>query len=476
MLIASVALNEWLAGNSYAGWFAFDYLAHLANTALVALLVARLAAACGRDGRVAGVVAAAFFALCPMLAEGVFWIAARADASVTLLTLAGVYAWSATPSSPMRAALLPAFLALALGFKESAAVFPLQMTLVALAWPMRLSRAQKASVAACFILAALFLALRAHFFGDFWRAYMRPNVALGADELWLGASSIADWWHALTRSTPRSAMAYLGLVAGACVLIAARARGAQRLLAAALLCASGGLVAATLLEVGAMAASGEGGRLAYTPVAWLALAIGVAASRPLPDTHADERHRWHSYAGLALVSCATLIGAWMLHHELRTASAAQRSVRGMVSASREWAAAHPGLTLLLIEENYGPVVTTRNAQAWLVLPPMQPQPLLHRVLPTLPAELGPRYDQLAAGLGARLEEIRPSRLDGAELTRLLAGGSARWPEHYACWSARTGRIVELMTVPDPENRARWTQALRDGFARCAVASRAAGYR
>ena len=58
------------------------------------------------DGRVAGIIAATFFALCPILAEGVFWVAARADACVTLLTLAGVYVWASSPTSAMRAAAL----------------------------------------------------------------------------------------------------------------------------------------------------------------------------------------------------------------------------------------------------------------------------------------------------------------------------------------------------------------------------------
>ena len=163
MMIASVALNEWIAGDNFAGWFALNYLAHAGNIVIIAMLIARLAAACGRDGRVAGVIAATFFALCPILAEGVFWVAARADAYVTLLTLAGVYVWTSSPTSAMRAAALPVLFGLALGFKESAVVFALQMMLVALAWPSRLSRAQIVAVAACFLLVALFLALQGAF-------------------------------------------------------------------------------------------------------------------------------------------------------------------------------------------------------------------------------------------------------------------------------------------------------------------------
>jgi hypothetical protein len=370
----------------------------------------------------------------------------------------------------MRAAVLPILFMLALGFKESAVVFALQIMLVALAWPTRLSRAQIFAVAACFILVALFLALRAHFFGDFWRVYTRPDKTLQVDALWLGAGSIGDWWESLTRATPRGAIVYLGVLGAACTLIAAHVRGAQRRVAAALFGASGGLVVATLLATAGMPASGEGGRLTYTPVAWLALAIGVAGAEPAADSARGEGHPWYRGVGLALIACATLAGTWVLQSELRTARSAQNLVRDMVHASHEWAVAHPGLTLLVIEQNYGPVVTTRNAQAWLVLPPIQPTPLLHRVLPTPSAELGARHDQLLAGLATRLSKVRPSRLDGDELNRLFEPDAPQWPEHYACLSRHKHRFVEL-AAPDPSDRAKWAAALLDGFGQCVSAER-----
>ena len=467
MMIASVALNEWIARDNFAGWFALNLLVHLLNTIVVATLVTRLASACGRDGRIVGIVAATFFALCPVLAEGVFWVAARADAWVTLWTLLGFLAWASSPPSPTRAAALPLCLALALGFKESAAVFPLQMALVTVAWPNRLSRAQLLALAAAAVLTVLYLVVRAHFFGEFWRVYTRTAPAPHLGALWLAAGSIGDWWKGLTRNTPGSAIAYVGLAACACVFLAATARGAQRRLGAALLCAAAGLVVATLLSIDGMAASGEGGRLGYAPIAWLALAIGVAAARPLQDGGASETR--YRRAGLVLLSCATVAGTWVLQGELRTASSAQGLVRDIVNASRAWAATHPGLTLLVIDERYGPVVTTRNAQAWLVMPPIQPEPLLHRVLPTLPQELNSRYDQLSAGLATRLNKIPPSRLDADELGLLFKRDAARWPEWYACWSEPARGLVAL-AAPEPSDRAQWTEALRDGLRKCEAAA------
>lgn len=469
MMVASVALNEWIGGNDFAVWFGFNYLLHMGNTAMVALLSARLAAACGRDGRIAAIVVAAFFGLCPTLAEGVFWVAARADACVTLLTLVGVYAWAASPILTMRAAILPLLLVVALGFKESAAVFPLQMALVALAWPTRPSRAQIVAVVASLVLVVFFFVVRAHFFGSFLRVYTRPDTLPHFDELWLGIRSIGDWWKGLTWNRPRGATAYVGLLGSACVFVAAGTRGPQGRLAAALFCAFAGLVIATLLSVNGMVASGEGGRLTYTPMAWLALAIGVAGAKPMVESGPKEIHQKYARAGLALLLCATIAGAWVLQGELRTARSAQNLVRNIVNGSREWAVAHPGLTLLIIEETYGPVVTTRNAQGWLVLPPVQPAPLLHRVLPTPSAELDARHDQLSAGLATRLDKIRPSRLGADELSRLFAHDTAHWPDHYACWSARAQRIVEI-TSPDPSDRTRWTAALRNAIGQCATAN------
>ena len=174
---AAVLFNAALAGTRFAGWFAVNFAMHLANVVLVAIAVATLARACGRDGRLAGVVAACLFAACPLLAEGVFWISARADAAVTLLTLAAMLAWVRARVSVAAACAVPLCVLAALAFKESAAVFPLQIALVAFAWPSRPARGQIASIVACFAFVALFFAMRAHLFGDIWHVYPTTVVA-----------------------------------------------------------------------------------------------------------------------------------------------------------------------------------------------------------------------------------------------------------------------------------------------------------
>jgi len=461
---AAVLFNAALAGTRFAGWFAVNFAMHLANVVLVAIAVATLARACGRDGRLAGVVAACLFAACPLLAEGVFWISARADAAVTLLTLAAMLAWVRARVSVAAACAVPLCVLAALGFKESAAVFPLQIALVAFAWPSRPARGQIASIVACFAFVALFFAMRAHLFGDIWHVYPTSAVASPDERFRQAIASLLPWWRGLSRSAPAAGTAYVVALAIAMATVLLATRGGQRLLAAALFMASVGLCAATLMNLGGMNPSGEGGRLAYSPFAWLALALGVASAKPLagadrPATSASRR------AGVAALVAATIIGTFVLDRELRDAHAAQDQLHALAQATREWAALHPGLTLLVIDGARGAVVTGRNAQGALVLPPIQQEPLLHRMLPTLPAEIESRYDQLQQGLATRLDALRPSFVDAGVLQRLAAHDTARWPEHYGCWSASERRIVEL-PAPDPAQRRAWADAVRESAARC----------
>ena len=425
----------------------------------------KLAAACGRDGRRAGAIAGAFLALCPLCAEGVFWISARADACVTLFTLAGLWLW-ASPSTGTRTSLgLPLLLLPALGFKESAAVLPLQMLVIALAWPRRLTRGQMVAIAAAFLAVAAFLGFRTHLFGSAWHVYPAGDAPGPAARLWQGIRSLDPWWAGLARATPAMAIAYPLACVATLATAAATAAGAARKLAAALMIASGALAAATLANLGGLDPSGEGGRLAYGPVAWLALALGVALSRSAPAAMAGAEVPRHRRTAVLLLAMTVTSGAWVLEGVLRAAHSTQREVRELAFAVQPWADTHPGLTLLVVPERRGPVVAMRNGQGGIVLPPVQRQPLLHRVLPTLPADLELRHAQLAAGLATRLVKIRPASADPDEARRILEPDAPRWPEHYACWDGTAARVVTL-SAPVPGDVEAWASALREGIARC----------
>ena len=462
LMIASLFANEAIAGVHAAGWFAVNMAVHVVNVVLVGALAGRLAAASDSDGRASGFAAALFFALCPLLAEGVFWISARADAFVTALTLAGVYAWATARTSAGQALALPLLLLPALGFKESAAVLPLQMLLVALAWPPHATRAQWLAVIASFLLVASFLALRAHLFGDAWQVYRSADAAPSPARFRNALASLGAWSSGLTRGAPAAARLYAVLAGGALLLLAATAttRGARLVLA--LLAASAGLFVATLLNLGGFAPTGEGGRLLYSPIAWLALALGVAGATPVAS---GMRRRRTPRAGVVVLTLAAIAGATLLETVLSRALRVEDDMRLLADSIGGFARDHPGLTLLVIPEQEGPVVTGRNAQGALALPPLQSQPLLHRVLPTLPGEIGVRHEQLSAGLATRLDALRPSRIDAAASTQLSRPDAPRWPDHYACWSGRERRIVEL---PPPDTLARegWVAALQQASSRC----------
>jgi hypothetical protein len=248
------------------------------------------------------------------------------------------------------------------------------------------------------------------------------------------------------------------------VCAAASTSGPRARLALALFGASAGLTVATLLNLGDMSGTGEGGRLTYSPVAWLALALGVGGAAPRAMSE-HERGNGLRRAAVALVASASIVGAWVLERELEHARNAERDMRALVRALPDWARSHPGLTLLLVDEQDGPVVTARNAQGGIVMPPVQRRPLLHRVLPTLPSEIALRHDQMSAGLATRLDAVRPARVDAETLAQLLAPDATRWPDTYACWSSRDGRILAF-TAPDPADRARWVTGLGQASSQC----------
>jgi hypothetical protein len=137
----------------------------------------------------------------------------------------------------------------------------------------------------------------------------------------------------------------------------------------------------------------------------------------------------------------------------------------LASAIPDWADRHPGLTLLVVPDAVGPVVALRNAQGGLALPPIQRQGLLHRVLPSLPADLPARHDQLATGLATRLDVVRPERVDGSVLASLLHPADPVWPARLACWSGRERRIVELPSA-DWTDRQRWLERVGASMMRC----------
>lgn len=467
MMMLSLALNYALADAHYAGWYLLNFAVHVANTLLVLLVVRRFAARCQCDATWAAPLAALLFGLCPIIAEGVYWVSARSDGWVTLLSLVGVYFWigGATSGAARSAYLLPLLMIPALGFKESAAVLPLQMALVAFAWHGTLSRSQRAAVIATFVAAALFMAWRTFLFGDAWHVYTPDaagSIALHA-KLWNSLLSLGPWWSALASATPLLAGVYLACCAGGIVLLVSARPAPQWRLALALAGASGGLAVATLLNIGAMSSLGEGGRLAYGPVAWLALAIGVYLSRPPVSVTRIPHVRTIATVGLAL---AAAVGSSVLFGSLRASWQAQDSMRLITQSIAPWAESHPGLTMLLVPENDGAVVMARNAQGGIVLEPVQKQAYLHRIVPTLSSEVQRRQEQFCRGMATRLEIVRPRLANTETLAAISERADTVWPKHVACWSKSQQKIVALKAPPMDTSCEAWLESIRTDVANC----------
>lgn len=462
MVIATFSLNYELSGASYAGWYAFNFAVHLANVALVAHVVLGFGRRLQREARGAAFVAAAFFALNPSIAEGVYWISARSDQWVTLCSLAALAVWLRDDRGSTRHGVwaYPLLLLVALGFKESAAVLPLQMALVAIAWPAPRPRGIAFAVAAGAGMLVLYFAFRVYLFGAVFETYFAAGGSGSGvvDRAWGALQTLPSWWAGLTQGRPGRARLYVVAVVAGLVVALLRSRGAQLRLALAMLAAAAGMLAATLHSLGGFSSTGEGGRLLYGPVAWMALGVGLLLARPQGERATAAR------AAAVLLLLGTLAGAALLQGALRHVAHAQQGSRALVQALADLAAARSDLTMVIVPENLGPTVLYRNGQGGLVLPPVQPVPILHRVIPSLPRDIPGRYDEFALGLATRLSKVVPGSVDAATLRELLKRDEARWPQ-VMCWMPRERRLVQLPSA-DPARREAWIAHVRAAALAC----------
>lgn len=471
--ILSLSANYAVAGSHYAGWYASNYLVHLGNTLMVTLLVLRLAAHQRMDGRVAAVLAALAFGLAPTLAEGVYWLSARADGWVTLLTLTALFGWIGPAGERGPRQWMPVWTAicllLALSFKESAAVYPLQLALLALVWPGPLGRSRWTALVLSFGLLALFFWWRSHLFGHAFWVYATPGAEQAPvdwlQRLSLALGSIPSWWMALTQGALWLSLPYLlALLAAVALLLIAPVQPRLGRLALALFAASGGMVLATILNLGSFLAHGEGGRLSYGPIAWAAVGLGALLLLPLQSRPSAPRR-----IAVVLTLLGLLAGGALLTTELARVRGAQQGLAALVAALPQYAQQNPGYTLLLVPETDGQAVILRNGQGAVALPPLQTEGLLHQVLPTLPSDIEQRHLRLAGGMGTRFIEGRFQHLAGEEVARLYDPAEPRWPDRYACWSQTERRILALPS-PDPADAAAWVAQLRSALPACAIDS------
>lgn len=445
LMIASVSISYALFGTDYFGWAASSLLVHLINALLIFMLVKRLLAWFGQPNRDhVAVLCSLAFAFNPVSVEAVVWVSARADGWVTLLSLLALWYWAGNPengASNKSVWLMPVCMLIALGFKESAVILPLQLLLLALVWPNGAGRSRWLSLAIAFLLAVSFMLWRMNMFGNAVEVYRETEFSFTA------FTSLLEWWSALFSDHLLVSLGYLiGLLL--IVLIGLFNKTDRNLrLGVALGLASGGLILATLINLGGLSNSGEGGRLLYGSLAWASLAIGALAQPLMPQKKSPENKSPNNKSVFTLaIACWAIVlssSILLLQNQIGQFRNAQQNNFRLSQAIPDWAEHHPGLTVLIVPDRLASVVALRNAQGALAMPPIQPEPYLHRVLPTLTTEVQNRPGQFQQGLAWQLTEQPPQNLNTPTLARLFQPGPSRLPDRIACWNGQTGTIVLL---------------------------------
>jgi hypothetical protein len=210
--VAAILGNYGVAGKFYPCWIAFNLAIHLINTWLTFLLVREFARRLSdypsaEPAWLAPTLAALLFGLSPAIAEGVYWICARADGCVTLLSVLSLYSWIVA-FDLARARLawwFPGLLIVAMLTKESAAVLPLQMLVITLSLRRYATRTHWYALAVSFFLLAIFFVWRLVLFGHAFAVNQAPgdivSEAFSAVRVVEAAHSLVPWWHALTSHT-----------------------------------------------------------------------------------------------------------------------------------------------------------------------------------------------------------------------------------------------------------------------------------
>ena len=375
---------EWrLFGAWAAGWRITSLLVHLANIAIVFVVVSRWTSGQTR-GLATGVSAAALFAAFPFAGEVTFWPGGRAElltALFSLLFLASLNGGPGRASIPRQILRIAALIA-ALLSRESAMPLPV----IALFIDTALARAQRSQdveqqwlaslrfaardLAPSWIAFAGYLAWRMSLFGTPFKVYPASSPPASVNEYFERLSSFG----ALLRSHPGLDPPWLwALVAGALslALVSAWAIGirerphAQTLLAGA--CCLGALVYlfAPALSFHAAAASGEGARNYYVAWIYVSMALGFAAGAS----------RVGSLLGVAAVG-------WMLvgqHGSVKQWQDAARQMRDVIAAIPTWAERRDPdeYALLLLPDHIGVALFARSAEGSIVDWPIQTRSYLN---------------------------------------------------------------------------------------------------
>jgi hypothetical protein len=300
------------------------------------------------------------------------------------------------------------------------------------------------------LLAVAYLAWRRYMFGSALKVYenTRPLATMLAADYWRAfAASVPTWYSQQFRSVTwfpvlcALTLAQVALI-GAGWPAARRARDALIASAAIFVIT----VALVIPHVGVLRPDGLGGRLLYQSAAFFAIFAAVA----LVFTR-WRRALWGVTLALVVLNAALqapVLARWMQAH-----AQMRELVADVARVHRESA---PGAyTLVLAPAALDDIPFARNAQAGVMLPPVQREVMSHRLLlqiydeiPTLPAKLN-------EGIVAFFRQ-RPIHgfLEGERIAAPL-----EYPTAVVCWDPARRRFVSLDVAPGPSPEA-WAQAVQ----------------
>jgi len=479
--VLSFALNHAVAGATPIGWRLVNLVAHLACGSLLAALTAGLAARQNARTALGAAIAAGVFLLSPAGPEVVAWVSGRFDALALFFMLLALACferserWSDRYGIAGLAAAVCAFAS-----KESATLLPVFVLAFAVAKPRTARQASGAAtngldaiIAAArratpwFVLLAGYFLWRIAIFGSPFRVYpdAEPVASLLAGDWLTTLGSAAQWLEAAlpvaaARRTLLVALAAaLGLGGAWCL-----AHRAYRVRWLALVGVVALAIVLPLLQVRALDAQGEGGRLFY--VAAAALALLVALPCTLPDSPEDwlwnRALRWtFVLATIAVVAAEAVLLRAALLPWVSAGAQAQQLLRELATLPARIPA--DGYAFVLVPDRIGSVPFGRLAQGGLALPPVQAEALLPRLVVQTEPDLPAWPENIRRGLVDALKRY-PAR----EVWPAVAAGRATSgvaPTHYFCWDTTHARLVALsmpstVTTTDHWLPA-WRQALKD---------------
>ena len=442
LTFVTYALNFTL-GEAHAGrWLGVNLALHLGNAAMVAFLVARLAGAPTRGTLVAALGAAVFFFTFAPVWEVAAWVACRYDALATFFTLAtGLLVLSGRRGWALLATVA------ALLSKESGAG---AIVLAAIAAVLRAREHEPRARAwihdslrvlwPWVVVGLAYAALRWIVFGSPTEVYRGAHPQLLSPRHW---ATLLSTGIVFAREVFPGQAGVRGLVATSAVLLAcglwlAAARGRLAGIAAMIAMTLAAL-ALLLPHVTGFEPNGIGGRLFYQPAAFLAATLGLAAAHAL--TSLRDRA---VVATVACVAAAAFLAANIHWGVLagRDYLEAQWSLRDAAGAIARIASGSPDsdFDLVVVPDAVGRVPFARNAQAGLMMPPVQPRDFSRKLLVQTDAEIA-AIDRTIDG-GA-LSALRALGLRGF----MQNAGTRAWPRlapsRYLCWDARRHRMVTL---------------------------------